>query len=119
MIPPNPKGVVGAFVRIGYSLEEAVADVIDNAIDAGAGLVLLRFFLANSSIKRIAILNNGKGLRDTEINTAMEFGGDNNKFDQSLGKFGMGLKTASINLPRPDVFRLCRPSTVNAKATSG
>ena len=75
-IPPNPRGVVGAFSRIGYKLEEAIADVIDNAIDAEADHILVRFFLKNSSIQRIAIVNNGKGLKDNEINAAMEFGGD-------------------------------------------
>jgi hypothetical protein len=53
-IPPDPKRVVEAFARIGYRLEEAIADVIDNAIDAHAKHVVIRFFLSNSSIQRSA-----------------------------------------------------------------
>jgi hypothetical protein len=96
-INPDPKRMVEAFSRIGYKLEEAVADVIDNAIDAGAEHVLIRFFLSDSSIQRIAILNDGQGLTETEIDDAMQFGVDMNKPDKALGKFGMGLKTASFS----------------------
>ena len=97
VIPPDPKGVVDAFARIGYTLEQSVADVIDNAIDAEAKNVVVRFFLEDSSIRRIAIVNDGQGLKDSEIDAAMEFGRNNKKSGQSLGKYGMGLKTASFN----------------------
>jgi hypothetical protein len=96
-IPPDPIRTADAFSRVGYRLEESVADIIDNAIDAGARQVIVRFFLANSSIQRIAIIDNGRGLTDIEIDSAMQFGGPANKSDSALGKFGMGLKVASIN----------------------
>ncbi len=44
-IPPDPKGAALGMQRIGYSLEEAVADLVDNSIDASASSILVRFFL--------------------------------------------------------------------------
>lgn len=40
--PPNPARTKMAFARVGYSLAEAIADLIDNSVDAKAGRVLVR-----------------------------------------------------------------------------
>lgn len=57
---------------IGYSLEAAVADIIDNSIAAGAKKVDISFFPIDGAY--IAILDNGKGMNTEELNSAMQYG---------------------------------------------
>jgi hypothetical protein len=99
-ISPHAGKVTDALSRIGYSIEEAAADLIDNAIDAGATKVLLRFVHDGSEIRRILVADNGKGMTRQELLAAMQFGSARERKSDSLGKFGMGLKTAALSQGR-------------------
>lgn len=101
-VPINPHAgkVTDALSRIGYSIEEAAADLIDNAIDAGATKILLRFVHDGSEIRRIIVADNGKGMTKQELLAAMQFGSARKRGPDSLGKFGMGLKTAALSQGR-------------------
>ncbi|CAD7737813.1 hypothetical protein LMG31886_26580 [Xanthomonas hydrangeae] len=83
-----------------------MADVIDNSVSADATEVRLDFAWDGES-SRITILDNGYGMSDAELESAMRLG-DKNPLDarsaHDLGRFGMGLKTAS--------FSQCRRLTV-------
>ncbi len=70
-IDPNPGGIITAFARIGYKLTEAVADIVDNAVDAKAKNVLIRFFCSDDKIRRVAIVDDGEGMTDAALLTAM------------------------------------------------
>jgi len=91
---------------LGYSTGAALADIIDNSISAGASEVRLDFSW-DGPFSRITVLDNGLGMSDAELESAMRLG-DKNPLDtrmaHDLGRFGMGLKTAS--------FSQCRRLTV-------
>jgi hypothetical protein len=99
-IAPHAGKVTDALSRIGYSIEEASADLIDNSIDAGASDILIRFVHDGSEIRRILFADNGKGMTEDELLAAMQFGSTRDRAGDSLGKFGMGLKTAAFSQGR-------------------
>ena len=94
---------------IGYSLETALADVIDNSITANASRIeILTTF--DDARPCIAIVDNGKGMNEAELLAAMRPGSVNPRDERrpsDLGRFGLGLKTAS--------FSQCRRVTVLAR----
>ena len=91
---------------LGYSTAAALADIVDNSISAGASEVRIDFAWAGAG-SRVSILDNGRGMGDAELERAMTLG-DKSPLDErhagDLGRFGMGLKTAS--------FSQCRRLTV-------
>lgn len=99
---PDPKNLIHALRDIGYSLQTALSDIIDNSISANATLVEIHvhFDLENS---HIAIVDNGNGMNPKELQDALQLG----SFDplsyrnaKDLGRFGLGLKTASFSQAR-------------------
>lgn len=94
---PNPEGVAHAFSRIGYRLDEALADLIDNSIDASATTILIRFVRTDITIDRIVIADDGEGMDDAFLRHAMQFGARIKHKKTDLGKYGIGLKSASFS----------------------
>jgi hypothetical protein len=97
---PSAAPVIQALRSIGYNSQTAIADLIDNSIDAKALNISLEFSYneGNGSIK---IIDNGNGMDGNELQTAMTIGSkdprDRRERDE-LGRFGMGLKTAAFSL---------------------
>lgn len=97
---PSAAPVIHALRSIGYNPKTAIADLVDNSIDANATKIELDFsYFEGDGL--IQIIDNGKGMNESEIQTAMNIGSkdpreERNKFE--LGRFGMGLKTASFSL---------------------
>lgn len=107
--PPRASAMLESLRGLGYSTAAALADIIDNSISAGATTVDIQFnWKGNSS--NIYILDNGSGMSDGELESALTLG-DKNPLDarsaHDLGRFGMGLKTAS--------FSQCKRLTVASK----
>lgn len=96
-ILPDAEGVFDAISRIGYEFEHAVADLIDNSVDAKAANVLIRFIHDGRSVQSVSIIDDGNGMTGPELDTAMAFGARTGKGDDNLGKYGMGLKSASFS----------------------
>lgn len=97
-LPPYAPTLIESTRAIGYSLEAAVADIIDNSIAAEAKKVDIYFFPIDGAY--IAILDNGKGMSETELDLAMQYGSKNpmdTRDAKDLGRFGLGLKTASLS----------------------
>lgn len=97
-LPPYAPTLIESTRAIGYSLEAAVADIIDNSIAANAMNVDIYFFPVDGAY--IAILDNGSGMSEKEINIAMQYGSKNpteERDKKDLGRFGLGLKTASLS----------------------
>lgn len=97
-LPPYAPTLIESTRAIGYSLEAAVADIIDNSIAANAKNVDIYFFPIDGAY--IAILDNGKGMAEEEIDIAMQYGSKNpteERDKNDLGRFGLGLKTASLS----------------------
>ena len=99
IIPPDPAGMIESLSALGYSLEAAIADLVDNSIDAGADTVGVNFHWAGAH-SHVAVVDNGSGMTESELVTAMALGrkGASTARDiDELGRFGMGLKTASFS----------------------
>jgi hypothetical protein len=82
---------------VGYSLEAAIADLIDNSISAQAKNIRVRFSPYGEPY--IAIIDDGIGMRPDELVVAMRHGSRNPNEQRAatdLGRFGLGLKTASL-----------------------
>lgn len=84
---------------LGYSTPTALADIIDNSVSAGASEVRVDFTWAAGD-SRVSVIDNGRGMSDAELESAMTLG-DKSPLDErhpgDLGRFGMGLKTASLS----------------------
>src|SRR5690349_24798536 len=97
-LPPFAPSLVESMRAIGYSLETAIADIIDNSIAAKATTVAIRFLPEDDPY--VVIVDDGEGLSAEELTHAMQHGSQNptevrSHFD--LGRFGLGLKTASLS----------------------
>jgi hypothetical protein len=94
---PDDKGSAEIYSRLGYKLSEAVADLVDNSIDAEAKNILIRFVRTDDQIRRVLILDDGRGMSESAISEAMRIGSRTGKSKSALGKYGIGLKSASLN----------------------
>jgi anti-sigma regulatory factor (Ser/Thr protein kinase) len=104
--PPKASMLIESMRDIGYSLETALADVIDNSITAGASTVHIHVDTSSKDVK-IGIVDDGKGMSREQLLEAMRLGSRNPREQRGrrdLGRFGLGLKTAS--------FSQCRRLTV-------
>lgn len=79
-----------------HTLESAIADLVDNSIDAGATRVSIRLLTHNERLTQVEVLDNGKGMDAASANAAMTIGHQRAYADGDLGHFGMGLKAASF-----------------------
>jgi hypothetical protein len=93
---PDAAGVLGALQRIGYSLEASLADLIDNSVDARASNVLIRFLRTSDHLLSLLVVDDGHGMTASRLDDAMTFGRQTDKQATDLGKYGMGLKSASF-----------------------
>jgi len=92
---PDPGRTMEGLRDTGYNFETAVADLVDNSIAAEATKVdiqVARDFRGNI---RLLILDNGIGMNREGLIQAMQYGSPRRPDPASLGKFGLGLKTAS------------------------
>jgi hypothetical protein len=80
-----------------HSLETALADLVDNSLDAGARHILIRFIRRRTRLTGLYIVDDGRGMTAETIDTAMTLGGRRGYHHTDLGRFGVGLKTASFS----------------------
>ena len=93
---PSPKRLIEALRDVGYDFAGAVADLIDNSIAANATRVDIQVrWDGPDSWLRIA--DNGTGMDGLTITEALRFGSERSYRPDDLGKFGLGLKTASLS----------------------
>jgi len=85
------------FRNAGYELSAAIADLVDNSIDAKAKNVLVRFVRTNSSLEQLFVIDDGKGMTEAQATEAMRFGSETEYGSDDLGMFGVGLKSASLS----------------------
>ncbi len=103
---PKATAMLEALRGLGYSTAAALADIIDNSVSAGATDVFIDF-VWNEERSRVVVRDNGCGMSDAELERAMRLGERSpleHRSPHDLGRFGMGLKTAS--------FSQCRRLTV-------
>ena len=102
VLEPDASKLIESMRDIGYSLETALADILDNSISADAKRIEI---LSRTSGEQplIAVLDDGIGMSRNELLQAMRPGSRNPAFDDrphDLGRFGLGLKTASFSQAR-------------------
>ena len=96
---PEASSMIETFRAIGYNIETAVADIIDNSISANAKNVWVNFDWKGSETW-LSIKDDGIGMDNEELIQAMRPGSKNPLADRNskdLGRFGLGLKTASFS----------------------
>ena len=109
---PNPAALMESMREIGYSTESAIADLIDNSITAKCKKVHVRYDW-NKGKPWIAVIDDGTGMSSDELLSAMHIGSINPldiRDREDLGRFGLGLKTASLSQ--------CRRFTVLSKKSN-
>ena len=107
--PPKPEALIESLRAFGYTSASAIADLVDNSISAGARNVWIDFHWAGAQ-SWVRIRDDGQGMSTEELVEAMRAGSQSPRSPRSLsdlGRFGLGLKTAS--------FSQCRVLTVASK----
>ncbi|MFF8810513.1 ATP-binding protein [Streptomyces omiyaensis] len=97
----------------GYDMATALADLVDNSLAASAGEVRVEFS-TDEGAAWVAVIDDGDGMTETELHEAVRFGGSGPmafRLTSDLGRFGLGLKTASLSQ--------CRMLTVLSRTPSG
>ena len=95
---------------MGYSFESAIADIVDNSVSAMAKNICLKFPSDPMGALYVTICDDGWGMTQEELFDAMKYGSEQKKgkrADNDLGRFGLGLKAASLSQ--------CRKLTVASK----
>ena len=96
--PPNAPILMESTRAIGYSTEAAIADIIDNSLTANANEINIWFLPYD--VPYIVIIDNGKGINQDKLTEAMRYGSSNpieERKENDLGRYGLGLKTASLS----------------------
>ncbi len=98
ILPPAAPAMLESLRALGYSFEAAVADIIDNSIAASASRIDVQF--RPQPHPYLAILDDGHGMSAAQLVDAMRHGGvgpTQKRELADLGRFGLGLKTASLS----------------------
>lgn len=104
---PSPNVLMNSMRSIGYSFKTAVADIVDNSISAKATEIHIFTPITPDDLS-ITFFDNGEGMTRDELFNAMKYGSDKEAYGASdLGRFGLGLKSASLSQ--------CRKLTVVSK----
>lgn len=114
---PSAASLIQSLRDFGYSLETALADIVDNSISANATRVDI-FATFDGARSAIGILDDGHGMSDEQLQIAMRLasvGPSERRQADDLGRFGMGMKTASFSQCRRMTV-LTRQSTVTSTA---
>ncbi|WP_179339213.1 ATP-binding protein [Winogradskyella ludwigii] len=112
-IEPKPGSILGSLRSIGYNLKTALSDIIDNSIAAEAKRIEIVNNDFNENIDHLewmAIIDDGLGMTIEDMIKALTLGGEGierERNTEDLGRFGLGLKTAS--------FSQCRKLTLISK----
>ncbi len=112
MADPNPAATIHAFRAFGYDVTSAIADLIDNSISAEAKRIEV-YFHWDGEASYAYVLDNGRGMAEERVKEAMRPGTshpDHQRDAADLGRFGLGLKTAS--------FSQCKILTISSTDSS-
>lgn len=106
---PSADILINSMRAMGYTFESAVADVIDNSVSVKANMIEIKFPVDPAECY-VAICDNGKGMSREKLIEAMRYGSQvegETRSEDDLGRFGLGLKAASLSQ--------CRRLTVASK----
>lgn len=95
ILPPDPGFVKSLGAH--HSLPTAVADLVDNSVDARATRVLIVFEVEHGAATGLTIVDDGRGMNSDQIDNAMRLGRQRQYEDDAQGHFGIGLKAAAFS----------------------
>jgi hypothetical protein len=101
-IEPNPADLIESLRDFGYTLSTAIADLLDNSITAGAREIRV-VIEPSQPHPHISVIDDGCGMSTEKLIEAMKMGASGPRAMRSgtdLGRFGLGLKTASLSVGR-------------------
>lgn len=113
IVRPEPDSLLQSIRSFGYTLETAISDLIDNSVTANSEMICIDYGIDRFS-SFVRIEDNGDGMDEEELVNAMKIGSFNPlniRGENDLGRFGLGLKTAS--------FSQCKRLTVKTRKKSG
>lgn len=95
---PFAPSLIESMRSLGYSFSSAIADLLDNSISAKAKNIKI---IAEPTLNpQLIILDDGLGMSSCELYEAMRYGSNNplrQREEDDLGRFGLGLKSASLS----------------------
>lgn len=101
-VAPAPAALLQSLRGLGYTPEAALADLVDNSLAAGARRVWISLNRNNGDAV-IQVLDDGAGIARERLPDVLRFGGEGPAAERGpddLGRFGLGLKTASLSQAR-------------------
>lgn len=101
-LSPNPKSHIMTLSRIGYNLNSAISDIIDNSITANATTIHIELIIINDK-PAVIILDDGSGMEENTLTDSMRIGCKDpsiKRDENDLGRFGSGMKMASFSQAR-------------------
>jgi len=93
---PSAKRLISSMRDLGYEFADAVAEIVDNSIQAKANVIQVNLHF-DGIYSYLTVLDNGEGMSPAHIQEAMRFGSTREYSNDDLGKFGLGLKTSSLS----------------------
>jgi Histidine kinase-, DNA gyrase B-, and HSP90-like ATPase len=96
---PDPLALLESNRNLGYSIEEAVADLIDNSITADATKIVINLDWNNGD-PIFKLCDNGSGMGEEKLIESFRLGSLERRNPKDLGRFGFGMKTASLSQAR-------------------
>ena len=97
---PNAGKLMESLRHTGYDNYHAIADIIDNSIDADAQNIWVEIHQEKRDFV-IRVVDDGVGMDEDKLTEALKLGSETEKnIDSDLGRFGMGLCTAGLSMSR-------------------
>ena len=109
-VTPSAARLTSSLRDIGYDFASAVADLVDNSIAAGAAEVRIDIAFDGED-STVMVADDGEGMSSNAVNEALRFGSRRDYKEGELGRYGLGLKTASLSQ--------CRSLTVVSRRKGG
>ncbi len=99
---PNPEYLIKSIAEQGYSLESSLADLMDNSVSANANKIEVLIRMEQEPFT-LFIADNGIGMNEEALKASMQFPSNSPEEERNaldLGRFGLGMKTASFSQTR-------------------
>ena len=106
-ITPSAARLTESLRDIGYDFPAAVADIVDNSVMAGAAHVDVSIEFAGEE-SYVVISDDGEGMTANGLVEALRYGSRRTYGRSDLGRYGLGLKTASLSQCRSVTVVTCR-----------
>lgn len=113
-LPPDPS-LPEILTKSEYPLPHAVAELVDNSIDSGAGRIVIRLTRSAKRLEALQVLDDGSGIAPAIFDKIMRFGYKSPHKSTDIGMYGVGLKTSSLS----QAEKLWVISRVRGKAAQG